>query len=126
MPSKTFALAFMVLAALLLLAACNGNGEDGGEEPASPTGDETPAVAASPPPELCPKVDDEVVQAVVALLEPDKSSYPQGEPIDMTLRLVNCASRPITRSFPDAQRYDFSAKTEGGEEVWRWSEGMAA
>jgi hypothetical protein len=69
-------------------------------------------------------IDGEVVQAVVALLELGKLSYEQGEPIDMTVRLVNCASQPITRTFPDAQRYDFAAKTRDGDEVWRWSRGM--
>nr|NIR01009.1 hypothetical protein [Gemmatimonadales bacterium] len=62
---------------------------------------------------------------MLALLELDKSSYEQGEPIEMTLRLVNCASRPITRTFPDAQRYDFSANMQDGDEVWRWSSGMS-
>jgi hypothetical protein len=69
-------------------------------------------------------IDGEVVQAVVALLELGKLSYEQGEPIEMTVRLVNCASEPITRTFPDAQRYDFATKIRDGDEVWRWSSGM--
>ena len=77
-----------------------------------------------PPPEVCPRIDDEVGQAVIADLEIEQTSYEAGEPIKMTLRVVNCASRPITRSFPDAQRYDFSVKGERGIEVWRWSKGM--
>jgi surface antigen len=123
MPVKTSVLGLMVLGALLVLAACNG---DGGDSGATPTSETTPTVVPSPPAEFCPKIDGEVVQSVVALLELDKQTYQyaQGEPIDMTLRLVNCASQPITRSFPDAQRYDFAAKIQDGDEVWRWSSGM--
>jgi surface antigen len=122
MPNKTIVLVLMVVAALLVLAACNGDGEDDGEGTPAPTTEATPSVAASPPSELCPRIDDEVIQAMVALLELDTQRYEQGEPIEMTLRLINCASQPITRTYPDAQRYDFSAKAEGGDEVWRWSD----
>lgn len=131
MRAKTYVLGLLVAGALLALAACNGDGngngdgENGDGSAASPTSEATPTVEASPPPEVCPKVDDEVVQSMVALLELDKSSYEQGEPVELTLRLVNCSRRPITRTFPDAQRYDFAAKPENGDEVWRWSSGMA-
>lgn len=122
MPVKTFVLAVAALGILLVMAACNGDGDD---SVASPTPETTPTAVPSPPPELCPKIDDEVVQSIVALLELDKSSYEQGEPVEMTLRLVNCASGPITRTFSNAQRYDFSAKIRDGDEVWRWADGMA-
>jgi len=121
MSLKMSMLGLTALGALLVLAACNG---DDGDSVATPTSEPTPT-AVPPSAELCPKIDGEVVQSVVALLEPDKLSYEQGEPIDMTLRLLNCASQPITRSFPDAQRYDFAAKTRDGDEVWRWSRGMS-
>jgi len=126
MPVKMSVLGLIVLGALLGLAACNG---DGGDSVATPTPEVTPTPDLTPtvvPPsaELCPVIDGEVQQAVVALLELGKLSYEQGEPIEMTLRLVNCASQPITRSFPDAQRYDFAAKTQDGNEVWRWSSGI--
>ncbi len=121
MPVKTSALGLIALGTLLVLVACNG---DGGDSVATPSPEPTPT-AVPPPAELCPKVDGEVVQSLVALLETDKLSYGQREPLDMTLRLVNCASQPITRTFPDAQRYDFAAMMRDGEEVWRWSGGMA-
>ncbi len=120
MSVKTFVLVVTGLGILLVLAACNG---DGGDSVATPTPEPTPT-AVPPSAELCPRIDGEVAQAVVALLELGKLSYEQGEPIDMTLRLVNCASGPITRTFRDAQRYDFAAKTQDGDEVWRWSSGM--
>jgi hypothetical protein len=124
---KRSVLGLMALGALLVLAACNG---DGGDSAATPTREPTPTpeatpTAVPPPAELCPKIDSEVVQSVVALLELDKLSYEEGEPIDMTLRLINCASKPITRTFPDAQQYDFAAKIRDGDEVWRWSSGMS-
>jgi hypothetical protein len=122
MSVKMSVLGLIVLGALLGLAACNG---DGGDSVATSTPEPTPTAVASPPPELCPKVEGEVVQSLVALLETDKLSYGQGELLDMTLRLVNCASQPITRTFPDAQRYDFAAMMRDGDEVWRWSGGMA-
>ena len=133
MPVKMSVLGLIVLGALLGLAACNGDGGDSAATPTpeltptvevTPTADLTPTVVALPLSELCPVIDGEVVQAVVALLELGKLGYEQGEPIEMTVRLVNCASQPITRTFPDAQRYDFAAKTRDGDEVWRWSSGM--
>src|SRR4030042_2313742 len=108
MPVKMSILGLMALGVLLGLAACNGDGGDGGDggddsdSVATPTPESTPTLVASPPPEVCPKVDDEVVQAMFAVLELDKSSYEQGEPVEMTMRLVNCASEPITRSFPNS------------------------
>ncbi len=121
MSVKMFVLVVTGLGILLVLAACNG---DGGDSVATPTPEPTPT-AVPPSAELCPRIDGEVVQAVVALLEPGKLSYEQGEPIEMTVRLANCAGEPITRTFPNAQRYDFAAKIRDGNEVWRWSSDMA-
>ena len=120
MLEKTFVLACAALATLLALAACNG---DGGDSVATPAPESTPTAVPSAA-ELCPKTNGEAVQTVVGRLELGKSSYEQGELIDMTLRLINCASQPITRIFPDAQRYDFAAKAADGDEAWRRSNGM--
>lgn len=110
MSVKTFVLAVAALGILLVMAACNGDGEDGGDSAATSTPEPTATAAGLPPlAEVCPKIDGEVVQSMIALLELDKSTYKQGEPIEMTLRLVNCADGPITRTFPDAQRYEFTA-----------------
>jgi len=114
------------LGALLVLAACNGDGGDGGGSAATPTStpEATAGAEASPSPEVCPTADGEVVQSLFAILEPGKPIYQQGEPVELTLRLINCASEPITHHFRDAQRYDFAAKVQDGDEVWRWSGGM--
>jgi hypothetical protein len=113
---KTFVL--VALGVLVAFAACSGGGST-----ATPAAE--PTSTTEPPAQFCPKLDGQFVQTTVALLELDKLTYRQGEPIKMTMRLVNCASEPITRTFPSAQRYDFAAKTEEGEEVWRWSNGMS-
>lgn len=122
MSVKAILLGVIVIGTVLGFAACNS---DGGDDDATATSESTSTAVPSPPPELCPKIDNEVVQAMVALLELDKSSYKQGKAIEMTLRLVNCASKPITRIFPNAQRYEFSVKIEDGDEIWRWSDDMA-
>lgn len=130
MPKKTLLLlALVCLAAVLALAACNrgddddGNGTDDGAT-ATPGSVESPTPVPSPPLELCPTIDGEVVQAVFAALELEETEYQRGEPVEMTLRLTNCASAPITRIFQTEQRYEFTVFNEDGEEIWRWSEGM--
>ena len=53
----------------------------------------------------------------------DKVIYTPGEPIMLTLRLINDASKPISLSFPTAQRFDLLVQNQQGREVWRWSAG---
>lgn len=131
MPLHRWILAVAAAAALVMFAACGGgNGGDGdgsNGDNETPSASEEPEVTptASPTSQLCPKVDDEVVQAIVAALEITNNSFEQGQPIEMTVRLTNCADDAIAKTFPSAQRYDFVAKTEAGDELWRWSHGMA-
>jgi hypothetical protein len=130
-------LVLLSVGAALVLAACDGNGAktpaatppaNGTPAVSSPTASASPApaspAAASPVPDVCPTLDGEVPQTVIARLEVEKDTYELGEPIEMTLRIANCATEPITRTFADEQRYDFSAREVGGVEVWRWSRGM--
>ena len=49
--------------------------------------------------------------------------FAPGEPITITLSLTNCAENDVNLFYSDSQRYEFIVKDEGGEEVWRWSEG---
>ena len=44
--------------------------------------------------------------------------------VQLTLHVTNTSSRPVEFTFPSSQRYDFIVRRAGGEEVWRWSEGM--
>ncbi len=53
----------------------------------------------------------------------DKVIYTPGEPIMLTLRVINDASKPISLSFPTAQRFDLLVQNTQGREVWRWSGG---
>jgi len=53
----------------------------------------------------------------------DKVIYTPGEPIMLTLRVINDASKPISLSFPTAQRFDLLVQNQQGREVWRWSVG---
>lgn len=39
----------------------------------------------------------------------------------MTLTLTNCADNSARLFYRDAQRYEFIAEDEQGQEVWRWS-----
>lgn len=54
-------------------------------------------------------------------LEADKGTYTQGEPITLTLRVVNRSPQPVSLHFRDTQRYDFTMKDPQGHQVWRWS-----
>ncbi len=53
----------------------------------------------------------------------DKVIYTPGEPILFTLKVMNDASKPISLSFPTAQRFDLLMQNQQGREVWRWSAG---
>ena len=124
MGARTLFLTVLALLALLAFAACGSDNGNGGT-PADGTPGTTATPAASPSTrEECPRLNDQIVQTLFAGVELDKDGYKQGEPVKITLRLVNCADAQITRSFPDTQRYDFSVRVAGGEELWRWSEGQ--
>jgi len=122
--ARTLFLTVLALLALLAFAACGSDNGNGGT-PADGTPGTTATPAASPSTrEECPRLNDEIVQTLFAGVQLDKDGYKQGEPVKITLRLINCADDKITRSFPDTQRYDFSVRVAGGEELWRWSEGQ--
>lgn len=49
---------------------------------------------------------------------------PEPRRVDLVLEVCNRTDRAVTRTYGDAQRYDFEV-SRGGELVWRWSDGMA-
>lgn len=53
----------------------------------------------------------------------DKAIYTPGEPIMLTLRVINDARKPISLSFPTTQRFDLLMQNQQGRKVWRWSAG---
>lgn len=57
------------------------------------------------------------------LLTADKATYVAGEPIVLTLRLVNGTREPVTLTFHTGQRFDFVVRDQEGREVWRWAAG---
>ena len=58
---------------------------------------------------------------LILLLRASKAVYAEGEPVDLTLQVVNRGPRPVTLKFRDSQRYDFLIRNAQGQEVWRWS-----
>jgi hypothetical protein len=55
------------------------------------------------------------------ILRATKGVYAQGEPLELTLEVVNRSPRPVTLGFPTSQRYDLLIQNAQGQEVWRWS-----
>ena len=49
----------------------------------------------------------------------------QGDSVRLLLHVTNTGDAPLEFTFPSSQRYDFVVRDEAGEEVWRWSDGMA-
>jgi hypothetical protein len=58
------------------------------------------------------------------VLKTDKETYGQGEPIKLTLHVINRGTEPVTLHFLSAQRYDVAVKNLEGQEIWRWSNGQ--
>lgn len=54
----------------------------------------------------------------------DKSRYSVGEPVKISITLMNKGRDAIELTFTSAQRYDFIIMGKG-KEVWRWSSGKA-
>ena len=49
----------------------------------------------------------------------------QGDEVRFLLHVTNTGDRPLEFTFPSSQRFEFVVQDEDGDEVWRWSEGMA-
>lgn len=58
---------------------------------------------------------------VSLVLRATKGVYTQGEPLELTLKVVNRSPRPVTLGFRTSQRYDLLIQNAQGQEVWRWS-----
>jgi hypothetical protein len=58
---------------------------------------------------------------VSLLLRASQAVYTPGEPLELTLEVVNHSARPVTLNFRTAQRYDLLIQNTQGQEVWRWS-----
>jgi len=58
------------------------------------------------------------------VLKADKETYAQGEPIKLTIHVINRGTEPATLHFLSAQRYDVAVKNLKGQEIWRWLNGQ--
>jgi Intracellular proteinase inhibitor len=61
------------------------------------------------------------MSAVRLLLNASKEVYAQGEPLELTLEVVNGGPRPVRLGFRTTQRYDLLIQNAQGQEAWRWS-----
>jgi hypothetical protein len=66
-------------------------------------------------------VETEMVGRLSLFISTDKPVYKVGEPIVLSLRLVNGTQDEVRLEFNDSQRYDFVIRDPAGKEVWRWS-----
>ena len=72
---------------------------------------------------LCSQHVQAETERVKVVLLADNVMYTPGEPIMLTLRVINDTSKPVSLSFPTAQRFDLLMQNHQGREVWRWSAG---
>lgn len=70
-----------------------------------------------------PQAQAEDTKGLNATLTADKATYAAGEPIALTLRVVNASPKPVRLSFRTAQRFDLVVEDGQGREIWRWSAG---
>jgi hypothetical protein len=55
----------------------------------------------------------------------DREAYPAGEPLVLTLQVVNRSPQPVHLTFRTTQRYDLLVQDPRGRQVWRWGTGRA-
>lgn len=53
----------------------------------------------------------------------DRIVYSVGDPIKMSLKILNYTDEEITLKFNTSQRYEFIIEDRQGNEFWRWSQG---
>ena len=80
--------------------------------------------AACGPSEPPPETGDGAVEPLPAALVPTLTVRIEGDSVRFALQVSNATDSAVVLQFGTAQRYDFVVRTEGGEELWRWSEGQ--
>lgn len=63
-----------------------------------------------------------ILPSIHTVLGTDRSSYVQGETVNLTLSVSNTGRDTVDLNFSSSQQYDFTATTSGSL-VWRWSYG---
>ena len=56
-------------------------------------------------------------------LTTSQALYRPGQPVRMTFRVVNTSGKAVTYNFGTGQRYDFTAASADGTQVWDWAQG---
>lgn len=75
---------------------------------------------------LPPSVAAQPVPPPVELsLTTDRTAYPLGTPVNLTLTVTNPTDAQVTLSFSSSQTHDFAVTSPGGAPVWRWGQGRA-
>jgi len=62
-------------------------------------------------------------QGVRVAVASDKARYFPGEPIALSVRVVNETSEPVRLSFGTSQRFEILVQDQQGRVIWRWSHG---
>lgn len=81
-------------------------------------------VGTSPWSEICyfRVLHGDLPTTIQTVLRTDKTSYVQGEIVNLTLSVSNTGMDTVFLNFYSSQQYDFTATTSGSL-VWRWSQG---
>jgi len=126
----------VLLVSLAAFACGDDDASDVVDDTSAPDVTESPTPSAPAtlfvpdPSDPCPRPGGQAISGLVALLEVDNDelseggSVPSGEPVQMTLRVINCSEQELERTYAGEQAYDFVVRTAGGDTVWRWSDGQ--
>lgn len=58
---------------------------------------------------------------LVLTVATDKLRYAPGDPITVTMAVMNRSGVAVTLNFSTGQRYDFTLKDSAGKVVWQWA-----
>lgn len=103
------------LVAVLVLGACGDDGGDGDDDQSPPTTGDPPAGQVGA---LTGDLEQGIVEVTAA---PDPPVA--GESVVWSFGVTNTSEEPMTLTFSSGQRADV-VLADGGEEVYRWSEGQ--
>jgi hypothetical protein len=132
-------LATVIAATILLLASCGGGSSTGSATPtttqagssttaqASTSGSVTPTATFNTqglPPDCAASTGDLGLVSTLHF-DNDSGSYSTGEPVAMTLVLSNCGSNDAKLLYPTTQRYVFIVTDNGGNDMWRSTDGKS-
>jgi hypothetical protein len=117
-------LVFLSAAGLIIAAGCGGHPEGKvkavGGEPAGGTPAGGAPASGAPAAGAPVRPPGDSLKVTLAL---DAGGYAIGETMEMKLVATNVAGRPVTLTFPTAQRFDFIVRRDG-KPLWQWGADM--